>query len=489
MHFVSNKFSRLFSATVSFVSATALSALISAHSYADNNLPDLGGAGGGIVSPEQEYALGKEWVRLYRSRVPTSSDPLLIDYIEQLMRKLAMSSELEDRRLSIIVVENPTMNAFAVPGGVIGVHTGLFLYADSEGQLSSVLAHELAHLSQRHFARGLQQRQTNSMGLMAAQLASLVLMATAGSEAGMAALSASNALALDNQLRFSRQNEQEADRVGIQTMVAAGMDPYEVPEMFERMLHSTRFSRRPPEFLLTHPITEKRISDSLNRAQKYKRKQHLTSIDFHLMRARIRLNNEESPQKAAKRFQGEISGDTFSIDASYYGLALAQSRSGMVDDARKTLQKLLDKDPDKIAYITAYAEIEATGKNYDKALAALSKALKKSPANLPLNYTYAKTLMDAGQHEKSEEVLEKYVRVRPDDPNLWYLLAEVQGLAGNILGVHKSRAEYFILNGVYDRAARQINHALKLVKGNYMQTALLEEQLRQVQRMQEKNRL
>lgn len=489
MYFVSAKFPFLRSAIRSLLSATLLTVFMSANSYADNNLPDLGGAGGGIVSPEQEYALGKEWIRLYRSRVPTSSDPLLNDYIEQLLRRLAMSSELEDRRLSIVVVENPSMNAFAVPGGVIGVHTGLFLYAESEGQLSSVLAHELAHLSQRHFARGVQQQQANSMGLMAAQLASLVLMATAGGEAGMAALSASRAMALDNQLRFSRQNEQEADRVGIQTMVAAGMDPYEVPEMFERMLHSTRFSRRPPEFLLTHPITEKRISDSLNRAQKYKRKQHLVSTDFHLMRARIRLNNEESPQKAMKRFTGEINGDTLSMDASHYGLALAQSRSGMTDDARKTLQKLLDKDPENIAYIVAQAEIESTARNYDKALTALKTRLKKSPNSLPLNYTYGKTLMDAGKFEESESVLESYVRKRSDDPNLWYLLAEVQGLAGNILGVHKSRAEYFILNGVYDRAARQINHALKLVRGNYMQTALLEEQLRQVQRMQEKNRL
>lgn len=478
---------RLFSTLL--ISASVLVLAIAKPSYADNNLPDLGGASGGIVSPEQEYALGQEWLRLYRSRVPTSSDPLLNDYIDQLLRRLAMFSQLDDRRLSTVIVENPSMNAFAVPGGVLGVHTGLFLYAESEHQLSSVLAHELAHLSQRHFARGVQQRQANSMGLMAAQLASLVLMATAGSEAGMAALSASRAMALDNQLRFSRQNEQEADRVGLQTMIKAGMDPFEVPKMFERMLHATRFSRRPPEFLLTHPITEKRISDSRNRAQKHPKKQFLISTDFHLMRARIRLDNEESPQKAIQRFSGEIKGDTLSMDASYYGLALAQSRAGMTDNARKSLQRLLNKEPDKIAYLVAQAEIESTAKNYNKALSVLKKRLAESPNNHPLNVTYAETLMNAGQYQESEKILAYYSRQRPNDPYVWYLLAEVHGLAGDILGVHKARSEYFILNGIYDKAARQINYALKMVKGNYMQTALLEERLRQVQRMQEKTRL
>lgn len=483
MRFIPSHISTL-ALTVFLLSATTTPSI-----QADNNLPDLGGASGGIVSPEQEYALGQEWIRLYRSRVPTSSDPLLNEYIEQLLRRLSVSSELEDRRLNIVVVENPTMNAFAVPGGVIGVHTGLFIYAESEHQLSSVLAHELAHLSQRHFARGVQQQKANSMGMMAAQLASLVLMATAGSEAGIAALSASRALALDNQLRFSRQNEQEADRVGMQTMIKAGMDPHEVPEMFERMLHATRFSRRPPEFLLTHPITEKRISDSRNRAQKHPQKHYLISTDFHLMRARIRLDQEESPQKAVKRFLGEIAGDTLSMDASYYGLALAQSRAGLNKDARANIDKLLDKEPDKIAYIVAQAEIESSAKNYDKALQVLKTRLQKSPNSHALNLTYAETLMDAGKYERSQEILQRYSRQRRNDPHVWFLLAEVNGLAGDILGVHRARAEYFILNGIYDKAARQINHALKMVRGNYMQTALLEERLRQVQRMQEKTRL
>jgi len=456
---------------------------------ADNNLPDLGGASGGLVSTEQEYALGQEWLRLYRSRVPTSSDPLLSDYVEQLVRRLAQSSQLDDRRLNLIIVENPTMNAFAVPGGVLGVHTGLFIYAQSEHQLASVLSHELAHLSQRHFARGLEQRKTNSIGLMAAQLASLVLMATAGSEAGLAALSASQALAMDNQLRFSRQNEQEADRVGMLTMVDADMDPYEVPKMFERMLYATRFSRRPPEFLLTHPVTEKRISDSRNRAQKYQKKQYLISADFHLMRARIRLNNEESPQKAVKRFLGEIQGDSLSLDASYYGLALAQSQAGLNNKAQKTLKRLLDKEPNKIIYIIAQAEIDSTANNYDSALRLLKKHLDLNPSNHPLNMMYAETLMHAGHYQQSEKILLSYSRKRKNDPHLWYQLAEVHGLAGNILGVHKARSEYFILNGIYDRAAKQLNLALKMTRDSRIQTALLEERLRQVQKMQEKNRL
>lgn len=473
----------------SSIAAVILTAALPMQTLADNNLPDLGGAGAGIVSVEQERALGQQWIRLYRSRVPTSSDPLLINYTEQLIRRLALTSQLDDRRISLVVVENPTMNAFAVPGGVMGVNTGLFLYAESEDQFASVIAHELAHLSQRHFARGVKNQQTNSMALMAAQLASLALMAAAGTEAGLAALSASQALALDNRLRFSRQNEQEADRVGMENIVKADMDPYQVPEMFEQMLYATRYSRRPPEFLLTHPVTESRISDSRNRAQKYPKKQHPISLDFHLMRARIQLNNEESPQKAIKRFQGEIDGETLSLDASHYGLALAQSRAGLTAEARKTLQALLAKNPDDIAYIVAQAEIEGTAKNYDKALSVLKTHLVKSPNNHALNMTYAETLMDAGQYNSSEETLSLYARQRKDDPYVWYVLAEVRGLKGDILGLHKARAEYFILNGVYDKAAKHLNLALKMNESGTMQTAILEERLRDVQRMQDKTQL
>ncbi len=453
---------------------------------ANVNLPELGDASSALVSPAQEYELGQTWLRLYRSRVLTSSDPLLYDYLEGLLDKLAPSSQLKNQRLELVVAKNPTMNAFAVPGGVVGVHTGLFLYAETEHQLASVLAHELAHLSQRHFARGLEKQKNATLPTLAAMLASLVLAATAGGDAGLAALTATQAAALDSQLRFSRQNEQEADRIGMLTLVNAEMDPRAMPEMFERMLRATRYTRRPPEFLLTHPVTESRIADSRNRATQYSKRQYQDNLDFHLMRARVALLHENMPSESVRRFANELEGDTLSRDASRYGLALALTATGKLDRARKTLAPLQEKYPDKAAFKIAEADIEAAAENYPKALELLSTRLKATPNNHALIIRYAELLMQAGNYARCEQVLQDYSRQRANDDYVWYLLAEVHGLAGNILGVHRARAEYFILNGIFDKATQQLENALKLSKNNYHEKILLQQRLKDVIKMREK---
>ncbi len=453
------------------------------------NLPELGDSSSAIVSPQQEYELGQKWLRLYRSRVPTSADPLMQSYLEQLLSRLAASSQLRNQKLELILVKNPTMNAFAVPGGVVGVHTGLFIYAASEGQLASVLAHELAHLSQRHFARSVEKAQQNSIPTMAALLASLVLAATAGGDAGIAAMTATQAAALDSQLRFSRQNEQEADRIGMLTMVAAGEDPYAVPAMFERMLQATRYSQRPPEFLLTHPVTESRVADALNRANQYSQRQYPQNLDFYLMRVRAQLLHENTPQDAVKRFTGEFEGETLSREASRYGLAIALTDSNQPQRAREHIAALLQKRPDEPAYIIASANVEAADNNLSGALEILSTALRGQPNHHAYNMRYAELLMKAGRYDDAKATLTAQVKQRPKDDNIWYLLAEVNGLAGDIVGVHEARAEYYLLNGIFDKAQHQLQNALRLVKGNYHKTALLEERLRQVKQMQDDSKL
>lgn len=463
-----------------------LGTLLSPAQAQDVKLPALGDATSGIVSPQQERELGESWARAFRAQVPTAHDPLMIDYLESLLNTLADYSQLQDKRLELLLVKNPTMNAFAVPGGVVGVHTGLLTTAMTENQLASVLAHELGHLSQRHFARGVEARQNASIPTTAAMLASLVLMATAGGDAGMAALAATQAASLDNQLRFSRQNEQEADRVGMDTMVAAGLDPYAVPEMFESMLRTTRYSRRPPEFLLTHPVTESRIADSMNRASRFPRRQFSQSLTFHLMRTRVLLMQEESPQAAIKRFTSEIEGDSLHKEASRYGLALAYIKAGQPDRAQEALAPLLEMQPEQLEYQLALAEIYTAQRQYEQATGIQQALLKQTPESHPVNMAYADTLMKAGYYLQSEQVLERHSRRRKKDPLVWYQLAEVHGLAGNILGVHEARAEYFILNGIYDAAMVQLRNALKLAEGNYHTTAILQERVRDVREMQAK---
>ena len=232
------------------------------------NLPELGDSTSSTVSRQKEYQVGQAWLMIYRSRIPTFKDPQLNDYLEDLLQQLARYSELEDKRLTLVTIDNKALNAFAVPGGVIGIQSGLLLHAKSEGELASVLSHELAHLSQRHWARRVEKSRQNMLPTMAALLASMILIATSGGDAGMAALTMTQAASAESQLRFSRDNEAEADRIGMKTLSAANFNPSDMPVMFERMLRSSRFmGQRPPEFLLSHPVTEKRISDTRNRAK------------------------------------------------------------------------------------------------------------------------------------------------------------------------------------------------------------------------------
>jgi beta-barrel assembly-enhancing protease len=450
-------------------------------------LPNLGESSTSLFSVEFEHQLGRTWLRIFRSQAPTVNDPLLFEYLENLIYELVTHSKLEDRRVELVVVDNPTINAFAVPGGVIGVHNGLLLYAQTEDELATVLAHEIAHLSQRHFSRGVEFQKNQAPINLAALLTGLVIMATAGGDAGMAAISASQALAQDSALRYSRSNEQEADRVGMQTLVDSGMDPHAAPAMFERMLQASRYSggNRIPEFMRTHPLSESRIADTRNRARQYPKTIRPVSLEYQLMRARVVNQLANTPEEAVQRFRGELNGNPRSREATQYGLVVALTNAGRADEAALELDSIWSGDPDRIEYLIADAEIDLLRGNSEKATNKLAKQLELTPGNHPLTMTYARALMENQEAHIAEEVLVAQSKRRPTDPGLWYLLAEVQGLSGNIIGLHQSRAEYFILNGILDQAEKQLNYALKLVKNDYLTSAKINQRLKDIAEMRQ----
>ncbi|WP_111640341.1 M48 family metalloprotease [Marinimicrobium alkaliphilum] len=473
---------------IRFLLATLLCVPLTAGGSNELQLPTLGDTSSGMISHRQEYQLGREWLRLYRSQVPTSSDAQIQLYTEQLLNKLAQHSELNNPDLEVVVTVNSSINAFAVPGGVVGIHTGLLTAAENEHQFASVLAHELAHLSQRHYARRLEQQRNMALPFYTALLGSLVLAATTGSDAGIAAIMSTQAAAHDAQLRFSRQNEQEADRIGFQTMVRAGMDPYASANMFDLMLRQSRYSRRPPEFLLSHPVTESRISDARNRAMRYPRDEFEEDVEYHLMRARARLLHQDSPQMAVRRFQSELEGERLSAEGSRYGLSLAHLRAGHPERAMEALEPLLAQDPDRLTYQLLKAEIQLEAGEEDEALALLNRLHENDNRHHAINMVYADALMRAGKHEESTRILERHSRVRSDDPHVWYLLAEVSGLAGDILQVHRARAEYFIAMGAYPQAMAQLRNAQRHTRDSDYLAALINERMRNVEDMQRSSR-
>ncbi len=442
-------------------------------------LPNLGESSTSMFSAEFEHQLGRTWLRIFRSQVPTVDDPLLHDYLEHLIYLLVSHSKLEDRRVEVVIVDSPEINAFAVPGGVIGINNGLLLYAQTEDELVTVLSHEIAHLSQRHFSRGVEFQQKNQPLTLAAMLASFVLLATVGGDAGMAAMSATQAAAQSSALRYSRTNEQEADRVGMQTLVDAGFDPHAAPSMFERMMQASRYSNteRIPEFLRTHPLSENRIADTRNRARQYPKQEPSVSLDYQLMRARVANQLATSPEEAVQKFRGELAGTPRSAEAATYGLVLALTAAGKADEAGLELDGIWSKSPDRVEYIIADAEIDMARNQPGKAVSKLAARLKVTPGNHALTMTYAKALMMDQKPHIAEEVLVAQSKLNPGDPGLWYLLAEVQGLSGNIVGLHQARAEYFILNGNLDQAEKQLTYALQLTRGDYLTSAKINQRM------------
>ena len=265
------------------------------------------------------------------------------------------------------------------------------------------------------------------------------------------------------------------------------MEKHEAPGMFERMLQASRYTsgNRIPEFLRTHPLSENRIADTRNRARQYPKQVRPVSLDYQLIRARVVNQLADTPEEAVQTFRGELDGTPRSREATIYGLVLALTAAGRPDEAALELDSIWGRSPDRLEYILADADIDIARNEPDKAVAKLSKRLALSPGNHPLTMAYADALMRDQQPHVAEEVLVEQSRVKPNDPALWYLLAEVQGLSGNIVGLHQSRAEYFILNGILDQAEKQLNYALKLTRNDYHTSATINQRLRDVADMRE----
>jgi len=278
-------------------------------------IPELGDTYSGVFSLEKEKLLGDMWLRMFRAQAPTVSDSLVYSYTIDLIDKLAVHSELQDKNIELVIVADKNLNAFAVPGGVMGINAGLFLKAENEAQFASVVGHELAHLSQRHFVRRMEKQQQMTIPMLAAMLASVLVASSGSGDAGMAGVMATQALAKQVQLNFSRANEQEADRIGIRTLVDAGYSAEAAGDMFEHMQRALRFTKRPPEYLLSHPVTEKRISDARLRARTLEKHELMDSFEYQLMRTRISVLVSDNSSHTARTFRAEIEGDDPHADA------------------------------------------------------------------------------------------------------------------------------------------------------------------------------
>ncbi|GGC02535.1 putative beta-barrel assembly-enhancing protease [Marinobacterium zhoushanense] len=425
---------------------------------AEPSLPVLTDSTSSTISLEQEYRLGRSWVRTLRGQAKLLNDPIVKQYLHDLLWAIVPNSQLTDRRLELVVLDNANLNAFAVPGGVIGINGGLITAAESEAETASVIAHELAHLSQRHYAQQLEESRRNRPLVLAGLLAS-ILVASADSQAGTAAISTTLAGSIASQLAFSRRNEQEADRIGMQTLVASGYDPYAMPGMFSRLQKNYRFAgQRAPEFLLTHPVTESRIADSLNRASSLPRPHNLhTSFLYDLVRQRLRVHYSQNLEQLHAQFSADAKQENRPLNQ--YGrllTATALNKLSQAEEALSTLPKEWRQHP--YVRLSELDLLQARGKNQD-ALALAEELVALYPDSMPVRYRYALSARLVGQYQRAAEAFRRLTSDYPNDVDFWYQLAETEGLNGQINAVHLARIEYFMLTGQMDLALRQVEFA------------------------------
>jgi predicted Zn-dependent protease len=434
----------------------------------DLNLPNLGDRVSGVISLEQERLLGQSFLEQVYAQAPLINDPIIQEYTELLIYKLSETSQVKDRQFTIVLIDEKSLNAFAAPGGVIGVNGGLFLNAENEAQLASVLGHELAHLSQRHFARNvLRGRDTN----LASSLVMVSAIALAIISNNPTAFIAGPAALQQQQLRYSRIFEREADRYGFNNLIAAGYDPAGMGQMFENMAKVRKLSGdNPPEFLLTHPVTSSRVSDAFNAADQIDfTGGKKNTINFEFIKGRLKVKyNSLSPQAAVRYFaKAQIDDPT---NENKYAFIKALQSNGQTEKALEILNEILKKYPKNLILNITKSEILLSGQKIIEARDNIEQVLNISPGNYPASIVKAKILSSKKEFIKAEEVLRDLLITKNRDPNLWMELSEVQRAGKNIVGYHLSRGEYYTLIGDFDNALNQFQFALSL-SGNSFQTS------------------
>ena len=439
-------------------------------SSSEEDLPVIGDSSSSVISIASEYNLGRLYMAQLRRTLPEYIDPVSQDYSEHLVYRLSEFSELSDRRLEIALIDEKSVNAFAAPGGIIGINAGLIFHADTEGQLASVLSHELAHLSQRHFARRMQRQKDRSLANSLMILGSIAL---AGATSNPNALLVGQQAITQQNLSFSRGDEQEADRIGFKNMVSAGFDPKSTSYMFEKLQSLSRLSgSNELEFLRSHPLTKNRIADAQSRAQGFENKDYRNSLDYDLVRNRTIVHFSEVPRQAVTIFQKELtdSSDEREKLEAYYGLALAYSRDNKHSQALNSMRQALEMDSENLMLQIGLLELHIEAENYFEAEALASSLLSTNPYNYPISMLYNRVLMNKGDYKLGEKILKDLTLKRPKDPQVWYWLAEVQGLDKNVIGLHLSRAEYFFLTGSYETSIKHLRMALDLTGNNFQLT-------------------
>lgn len=461
-----------------------LSALPASADISDN-LPDIGTTAGNTLSVNQELAMGDFYVRQLRASAPLVNDPLLNDYINQLGQRLVTHAWSVKTPFHFFLVSNDELNAFAFFGGNVVLHSALFRYTENESQLASVLAHEISHVTQRHLARAMEEQQRNAPLTWVGALGS-ILLAMANPQAGMAALSGTLAGAQQGVISFTQQNEQEADRIGIQVLQRAGFDPQAMPNFLQKLADQSRFASKPPEILLTHPLPDSRLADARNRANQMKPVVVQSSQDFYMAKVRVLgMYSTGKNQLSDDLLETLSKGNTREQTAAQYGKAVQFLQAKSYDNARRIIAPLLAAQPNNVWYLDIMTDIDIGLKQPQRAIAMLEKAKSTSPV---VQLNLANAYVEAKQPASASKILYRYTWAHKDDPNGWDLLAQASGDQGLTDEEQAARAESLALNGQLDQAIRSLSSASAAVPLGSLKQARYDARIDQLRYLQQRFR-
>lgn len=451
-------------------SLSILLCLYQAHAQ-DNSveLPLIGDRLSGAVSQTEEEILGRQFLRDLKRETKILYDPIVQEWTELFIYKIGESSKVNKKAFELLIIEDNNLNAFAAPGGIIGVNAGLYKYSDNEAQFASVIAHELAHLSQRHFARQVLENSDRSNANMATLLASIVVAVATRSPA---AVIGGQGIIATQSLRYSRLYESEADREGFVTLDKAGYRTQEMSQMFRNMQEVRRLSGdNVPEFLLTHPITTRRITESRERARQSDESGIIDTLNFKLIKQRVRYLMTDNLSIRA------LENEKYDSDDGKYFSALLERKKLNFSKSIEILEELEKKYPDNLIIKTTIAETYTESGNIGKSKSYTQNLLEISLGNYPLSYNLANAHIMEDNFLAAEQILEDIKFYRPVDINLLKDLSEVQLKSNNLLGYHLTNSEYLFYSGRYEEALRDLQRARSIATNNFKIREIITERI------------
>ncbi|WP_198676558.1 M48 family metalloprotease [Aliidiomarina soli] len=449
---------------------TAMLTFSSAHAQQRPDLPTIGTAAGGTMSIDRERLIGDYYMRQMRAQAPMVEDPVLKEYLSDLGNRLVRHSDNVRFPFTFFWIRDPNINAFAFLGGYIGIHTGLIEQAEDESELASVVAHEIAHVTQRHIARNM-ERMSAAAPVSIAQVIGGLILAMANPQLGMAVMTGSMAGIQQRQINYTRQFELEADRFGMTTLAEAGFDAQGAPRFFSRLAAQYRYSTQVPQYLVTHPLPESRISDTRARADQLPDRRVPPSLQFELAKTRVavRYGSTNARDMLTTMQANERRAEhnhQHKKDAARYGQALALYELERYAEAEDIVAALREKDPLNLFYIDTTTDIWLGQRRFDEAIEFLTEAYIRRPNNQVITLNLAYAANRGGNYELSVKILNDYILHNRDDRVAYELLFEAHQQSGDAVAMHEAQAEVLILRGIFDMAIEELHHAYSKLPDN-----------------------